>query len=225
MADPCVNVRCCDLEVCIGPTRIIRDVSFDCCGTDWVVLTGPSGAGKSTLLRAINGLCPPSAGQIWALGTQIPGRGRREARHVWRQTGTVFQELALFETRSAAANVELGLRAAGYRRDAARREARYWLGEFGLDGKADQYPAHLSGGERQRVALARAIAPRPQLLILDEPTSHLDNGSARVVLSAIKELVGQGATVVMASHREEEVAELQTCQIVLEQGRVTSVCR
>ena len=225
MDESCVNVRCCELQVCIGTAKIIHNVTFDCCQGEWVVVTGPSGAGKSTLLRAINGLCPPSAGRVWALGSWIPGRPRREARRVWRRTGTVLQELALFETRTAAGNVELGLSAAGHDRRSARREALTWLEQFGLADKTNEYPGSLSGGERQRVALARAIAPRPQLLVLDEPTSHLDHGSAKIVLTAIKELVHQGATVVMSSHRVEEVAALRTCHIVLECGRITSACR
>jgi ABC-type multidrug transport system ATPase subunit len=225
MVDACVNVRCCELEVCVGAAKVIRNVTFDCCSGEWVVITGPSGAGKTTLLRAINGLCPPSAGRVWALGSWIPGRSRREAQHAWRNTGTVLQELALFATRSAVANVEIGLRAAGHDHHSAQREARDWLERFGLADKTAEYPGRLSGGERQRVALARALAPRPQLLILDEPTAQLDNGSARIVLSAIKDLVRDGATVVMSSHREQEMAPLRTCQIVLEAGRLTRVCR
>jgi ABC-type methionine transport system ATPase subunit len=189
------------------------------------VITGPSGAGKTTLLRAINGLCPPTAGRVWALGSWIPGRSRQEAQHAWRNTGTVQQDVALFTTRSAAANVEIGLRSAGQDRQAARREARAWLDRMGLGDKAAEYPGRLSGGERQRVALARALAPRPQLLILDEPTAHLDHGSAKVVLLAIRDLVRDGATVVMSSHHKEELASLRTCEIVLEAGQVTRVCR
>jgi ABC-type methionine transport system ATPase subunit len=225
MGDACVNVRCCELEVCIGPAKVIRNVTFDCCSGEWAVITGPSGAGKTTLLRAINGLCPPSAGSVWALGSWIPGRSRREAQQAWRNTGTVLQELALFTTKSAEANVALGLRAAGRDQRSARREAQAWLERLGLADKAAEYPGRLSGGERQRVAIARALAPRPQLLLLDEPTAHLDHGSARIVLSAIKELVGEGATVIMSSHQEEEVAPLLTCQIVLESGKPTKVCR
>jgi ABC-type methionine transport system ATPase subunit len=225
MDDRCVNVRCCDLEVCIGDARIIRNVTFDCCRGDWMVVTGQSGAGKSTLLRAINGLCPPSAGRVWALGSWLPGRPRREARRVWRSTGTVQQEPALFQSKSVLANVEMGLRAAGVDRVAAGRQARDCLDRFGLDDKVRERPASLSGGERQRVALARAIAPGPELLILDEPTAHLDDGSARVVLSAIQDLVAQGATVVMSSHRESEVADLATCRIVLSEGRVSGGAR
>jgi ABC-type methionine transport system ATPase subunit len=225
MDDACVKVRCCELEVCIGAARVIRNVTFDCCSGEWAVITGPSGAGKTTLLRAINGLCPPTAGRVWALGSWIPGRSRREAQQAWRNTGTVLQELALFATRSAEANVAIGLRAAGHDQRSARREAMAWLDRFGIADKAAEYPGRLSGGERQRVAIARALAPRPQLLLLDEPTAHLDDRSARIVLSAIKELVGDGATVVMSSHREQEVAPLRTCQIVLEAGRPMRVCR
>lgn len=225
MGDACVNVRCCELEVCVGAARVIRNVTFDCCAGEWAVITGPSGAGKTTLLRAINGLCPPSAGKVWALGSWIPGRSRREAQQAWRNTGTVQQELALFATRSAESNVALGLRAAGYDPRSARREARAWLERFGLADKAAEYPGRLSGGERQRVAIARALAPHPSLLLLDEPTAHLDHGSARIVLAAIKDLVSDGATVIMSSHREQEVAPLRTCQIVLETGKPTEICR
>ncbi len=225
MDNDCVNVRCCELEICIGAAKVIENVSFDCCKGEWVVITGPSGAGKTTLLRAINGLCPPTVGRVWALGSWIPGRSSRDARLAWRNTGTVLQEPALFTTRSAAANVEIGLRSAGSDRESARREARYWLERFGLGDKAAEYPGRLSGGQRQRVALARALAPRPQLLILDEPTAHLDHGSAKIVLSAIRDLVADGATVIMSSHRQEEIESLRTCEIVLEAGRLTRICR
>jgi ABC-type lipoprotein export system ATPase subunit len=217
--DDCVNVRCCDLSVCVGTATIIRDVTFNCCSGEWTVISGASGAGKTTLLRAINGLCPPTTGRVWALGSWLPGRSRREAQRAWRRTGTVMQDLALFETRTALDNVSLALRATGWSRADARGEARMWLERFGLGDRFTAHPHYLSGGERQRVALARAIAPRPQLLILDEPTAHLDDGSAKIVLTAIKELVHDGATVVMASHRSEEVAPYQTCRITLESER------
>jgi ABC-type methionine transport system ATPase subunit len=136
-----------------------------------------------------------------------------------------MQDVALFSTRSVVANVEMGLRSAGIDGISARREALSWLERLGLKDKATEYPARLSGGERQRVALARALAPRPQLLMLDEPTAHLDHGSARIVLSAIRDLVNDGATVIMASHQLEEVKALRTCEIVLDGGRVTRICR
>jgi ABC-type multidrug transport system ATPase subunit len=213
-----VSVR--DVSVRVGRSQALDGISFDCSMGEWVLLAGPSGAGKSTLLRTINGLQAPTTGGVWTLGSLIPGRGRREARHVWRQTGTVQQEVALFETKSARANVELALRVAGHDRSSARHEGLKWLERFNIADKAEDYPWRLSGGERQRIALARALAPRPQLLILDEPTSALDLETAQVVLEAIKELVEENTTVLMSSHREVEVVEMCDRRIRLRKGRL-----
>jgi ABC-type multidrug transport system ATPase subunit len=215
-----VAVSVCDVSVRVGRSQALDRVSFDCARGAWVLLAGPSGAGKSTLLRTINGLQAPTTGRVWTLGSWIPGRGRGEARHVWRRTGTVQQEVALFETKSARANVELALRVAGHDRASARHEALAWLERFNIADKGDDYPWRLSGGERQRVALARALAPRPDLLILDEPTSALDLDMAQVVLEAIRELVGQNTTVLMSSHREVEVAQMCDRRIRLRKGRL-----
>jgi ABC-type multidrug transport system ATPase subunit len=194
MDEECVDVRCCDLTVCVGSVDVIQNVTFDCCGGEWVVLTGPSDAPKTALLRAINGLCPPSAGEVWAFGSWMPGRRRREEAEVRRRT-------------SITASVLAGFDPSGLSRAEQRREAHSWLEREG-----------------QRIALARALAPKPTLLILDEPTAHLDDGSARIVLAAVKDLVQQGATVVMASHREDDAVMWQTCRIVLDGGHVVSVC-
>ena len=216
--DPVVAVE--GLSVEAGGVEIIRRVWMTCRPGDWVVLVGPSGSGKSTLLRAINGLCRPTAGSIRTLGTVIPGRSRKESRRAWRQTGTVLQEVALFTTRTAEQNVALGLLASGWDRRTARREARRWLARLGLDDKAGSYPQSLSGGERQRVALARALAPAPRLLLLDEPTSALDQRTAATALDAVGELVERGGTVVMSSHRTEEIDDRCTKRAVLVAGRL-----
>ena len=213
-----VSVR--DVSVRVGRTQALDQVTFDCARGEWILLAGPSGAGKSTLLRTINGLQAPTSGRVRTLGSWIPGRGGREARDVWRRTGTVQQEVALFETKSARANVELALRVTGCDRDAARRRAMEWLERFNIGQKAEEHPWRLSGGERQRVALARALAPGPQLLILDEPTSALDLETARTVLEAIGELVRQNTTVLMSSHREVEAAEMCDRRIRLHRGRL-----
>jgi ABC-type multidrug transport system ATPase subunit len=215
-----VSVRLDEVSVRLGGAVVLEAVSFRCVQGEWTIVTGPSGAGKSTLLRTVNGLCAPSHGAAWVLGSRIPGRSRRESREVWRRTSTVLQEVALFETKSARANVELGLRAAGRDRRAARHLAREWLERFRLGDKLDAHPWRLSGGERQRVALARALAPRPRLLVLDEPTSALDRETARLVLEAIKELTLEGTTVLMSSHRDNEVVDLCDRHLRLRHGRV-----
>jgi polar amino acid transport system ATP-binding protein len=225
MGDPRVTVGISDVSVRSGDTRILEEVSFDCFEGEWTVIYGPSGAGKSTLLRAVNGLCPLTGGCISVLSTRLPGRSRREARAVWRQTGTVLQEVALFETKTALENVVLALRTVGLDRRTAREEAGGWLERLGLGDKLDAYPSRLSGGQRQRVALARAFAVRPRVLLLDEPTSALDRATAQTVLAIVKELVEGGTTVVMSSHRTDEVAEMCHQRVGLQNGRVSAIER
>lgn len=225
MASSRVAIDISGVSVGNGSGRILEDVSFECFEGEWTVIHGPSGSGKSTLLRAINGLCALAGGRISVLDTQLPGRSRREACAVWRQTGTILQEIALFETKTALGNAALALRTVGFGRKAAREEAKKWLEHLGLGEKLNEYPSRLSGGQRQRVALARAFAVRPRLLILDEPTSALDRGTAQIVLETVRKLVDGGATVVMSSHRMDEVAGICDQQVELQGGRLLAIER
>ena len=225
MVDLGVTLSVSDVSVSVRDARILEEVSFDCLAGEWTVIHGPSGSGKSTLLRAINGLYTPTRGYIRILDTRIPGRSRREARTVWRQTGTVLQEVALFETKTALENVVLALRTIGLDRRAAREEAGEWLERLNLGDKLPEYPSRLSGGQRQRVALARAFAVRPRLLVLDEPTSALDRATAQIVLATVKELAEEGTTAIMSSHRMEEVAEMCDRRIGLHDGRLSAIER
>ena len=208
MADTSPRIRFDNVTVQLGGRVVIDGFSFECAAGEWVVIVGPSGCGKTTLLRTINGLETPTAGTAVILDSAMPGRSPRQARQVWRRTGTVMQDIALFDTRNVRANVALGLKAAGQPRRAALAEASVWLERLGLADKQHERPVRLSGGQRQRVALARAFAPRPRLLVLDEPTSALDRATARTVLDAIKELASTGTAVVMSSHRVDEVDKL-----------------
>jgi len=225
MAEPRRIVTVAEVGIRIGHVWLLDDVSFHCYEREWTLIRGPTGAGKSTLLRAINGLYQPTRGCIWTLETPIPGRSPRQARVVWRQTGTVLQEVALFETKTALENVVLALRTVGLDRPAAHAQATVWLERFKLGDKVGAYPCHLSGGERQRVALARACAVEPRLLVLDEPTSALDNATAQAALQAVQELVGRGTTVVMSSHRVDEIVGLCDQQVVLRNGRIAEIER
>ena len=225
MVEKTVAVRVAAISLTIKGNQILDRVTFDCGAGQWTLVYGASGSGKSTLLRAINGLVAPDEGCIWTLGTRIPGRSGAKAREVWRRTGTLLQEVALFETRSALENVALALRTVGLERPLAREQAAHWLERLALGHKLGDYPARLSGGERQRVALARAFAIGPRLLILDEPTSALDEDTAVTVLTAIRELAQAGTAVVMSSHRLGEVAELCDQRIAMAQGKVVDLER
>jgi ABC-type methionine transport system ATPase subunit len=225
MADARVTLKVSDLSLRIGDRWLLDGVSFNSDEGTWTLVYGPSGSGKSTLLRVINGLLRPTRGTVWVMGTEIPGRSPRQARSIWRQTGTVLQEVALFETKTALQNVALALRTVRADRASAGMRAIIWLDRLKLGDKLHEYPGRLSGGERQRVALARAFAVQPRLLLLDEPTSALDHATARIALEAMKELVEQGTTVVMSSHRVDEIVGMCDQQIALRNGQVSNIER
>lgn len=208
-------VACTDLAIGQGRLELISNLNFSCYEGDCLAITGPSGSGKSTLLRTLSGLCLPRRGQVRVLGSLLPGRSAREAQRVWRNTGTVQQDAALFQTRSALGNVELALRVAGHSRKWARLEATAWLRRLGIGDKLHEPPRRLSGGQQQRVALARALSTRPKLLILDEPTSHLDYELARGILSLALGLVKEGSVLIMATHRIEEAEEFASSHVAL----------
>ena len=149
----------------------VRDVSFGLRAGDIGVLIGPSGCGKTTLLRAVAGLEPVASGTIKLAG-EIVSSTRINLAPEERQIGMVFQDYALFPHLSVGSNVGFGI----YRWAKDERVARIAevLELVGLSGQEDRFPHELSGGQQQRVALARALAPRPRLLLLDEPFSNLD---------------------------------------------------
>ena len=152
-------------------TPAVSRVTLGLPAGDIGVLIGPSGCGKTTLLRAVAGLEAISAGQIRLSGRVVSAPGRTEPAER-RRVGMVFQDYALFPHLDVERNVGFGLHALGRAERAAR--VREVLDLVGLQGSGTRYPHELSGGQQQRVALARALAPRPDLLLLDEPFSNLD---------------------------------------------------
>jgi len=162
------------------------------------VVTGPSGSGKTTLLHLLAGLELPDAGEVDVLGTsitQLDRSGRAEFRR--RHIGYVGQQAGLVPTLSALENVELALTLRGLAVDRARET----LVAVGLEERAEQRVARLSTGEQGRVAIARALAPRPALLLADEPTSRLDQGNAVAIGTLFVELARQyGTALICATH-------------------------
>jgi iron(III) transport system ATP-binding protein len=181
---------------------VIRGLSLALNRGTIACLLGPSGCGKTTVLRAIAGFEPLQGGRILLDGAVVssPGFAVPPER---RRVGMVFQDYALFPHLSVADNVGFGL--GSYKR--AERAAR--IGEVlrlvGLDGAGGKYPHELSGGQQQRVALARALAPRPQLLLLDEPFSNLDvDLRERLSLEVREILKAQGTTAILVTHDQYE---------------------
>ncbi|MYW66456.1 ATP-binding cassette domain-containing protein [Streptomyces sp. SID8379] len=207
-----------------GETVVLRDVDLDVAPHTVTALIGASGSGKSTLLRCANLLEEIDDGAIWLDGEEITDP-RADADAVRRRIGIVFQAYNLFPHMTVLENVTLAPRRVhGASREEAEERARGLLERLGLAAKADEYPDRLSGGQQQRAAIVRALAVRPRLLLLDEITAALDPELVGEVLDVVRDLKGEGMTMVLATHEmsfAREVAD-QVCflegGVVLERG-------
>ena len=188
------------------PLCILHENSFSVRTGESVAIVGASGSGKSTLLGLLAGLDQPSHGEV-ILDGQALGALDEDARAVLRGRllGFVFQSFQLLPALNALENVMLPLELAGLA--AARSEAEGWLVRVGLAQRLRHYPKHLSGGEQQRVALARAFAPRPKLILADEPTGNLDAQTGQQIIDLMFELNGErGTTLILVTHDEKIAA-------------------
>ena len=179
-------------------------------------MLGPNGAGKTTALRALAGLEPLTGGHITLDGVDVTAAPPED-----RDVGVVFQDYLLFPHLTALDNVAYGLRTRGVHKARARADAADWLDQVGLTDHAGHRPRQLSGGQAQRVALARALAPRPRLLLLDEPLAALDAGTRLVLRTDLRRhLVSYGGPAVVVTHDAVEAMVLTDSLVVLEGGRV-----
>jgi ABC-type lipoprotein export system ATPase subunit len=203
-----------------GMLAVLSGVDLDVSSGGYVAVTGPSGAGKSTLLSVLGGLEPLQEGTATIGDIDLAGLGGDELA-VYRQStvGFVFQHFGLLEALTAAENVELAGTLAGMRRTARRRRATEVLDAVGLSHRASHRPLQLSGGERQRVAIARALANRPRLLLADEPTGNLDEGSAATVIELLEQLRSERNCTLLVVTHNRAVADRAPLCVGLDQGR------
>ena len=207
-----------EISVAYGDTRIVKDVSFVLAAGTIGCLLGPSGCGKTTLLRAIAGFEPVSQGEV-----RLHGRLVSEPSYTVpperRRIGMVFQDFALFPHLSVANNVGFGLRG---QPKAVRRERIDELLELvGLRDAARQFPHELSGGMQQRVALARAMAPRPEILLLDEPFSSMDAELREQLAREVRDVLKrEGVTAILVTHDQLEAFAMADIIGVLGHGQV-----
>lgn len=207
---PSPVVRARNVHKAFDRLEVLRGIDLDVAPGETVVILGPSGSGKSTFLRCINHLEAIDRGSIEVDGEQIGyawrnGRldklSERATTIQRRKIGMVFQQFNLYPHMTAIENiVEAPIGVHGEKRSAATEHARQLLDRVGLSAKADSYPAQLSGGQQQRVAIARALAIRPRLMLFDEPTSALDPELVGEVLATMKDLAGQGMTMIVVTH-------------------------
>ncbi|MCI1709293.1 MAG: ABC transporter ATP-binding protein [Chiayiivirga sp.] len=186
----------------IAAQPVVRGVSFELAAGELGCLLGPSGCGKTTLLRAIAGFQPVARGRIDLRGEEASSANRAQPPER-RGLGFVFQDLALFPHLDVASNVGFGLQALA--RGARVPRVRETLDLLGLADFAARYPHELSGGQQQRVALARALAPRPDLLLLDEPFSSLDARLRASLREELRDLLKRlGLAAVLVTHDQDE---------------------
>lgn len=191
-----------NLSVCLQQTPIIHDISFSIDAGEIGCLLGPSGCGKTTLLRTIAGFETPDKGTITLNGQVIAEAGSvvpAEARNI----GMVFQDLALFPHLNVRANIAFGLQ--GKSRAEIRDRVSQLLDLIDMPQYANSYPHQLSGGQQQRVALIRAMAPRPDLLLLDEPFSSQDTDLRVQLAHEVREILNHdGITAILVTHDQNE---------------------
>ena len=183
-----------------GTVDILRGISLEVQASETLALTGPSGSGKSSLLMVMGGLEQATSGSITALDHDLTAMNEDAlARFRQGRMGIVFQSFHLIPTMTALENVATPLELAGA--SDAFETAEAALKDVGLGHRLTHYPAQMSGGEQQRVALARACAPRPAILLADEPTGNLDSTNGAAIMDLLFSLRDQyGATLVLVTH-------------------------
>ncbi|MDP7100963.1 MAG: ABC transporter ATP-binding protein [Rhodospirillales bacterium] len=203
-----------------GEVNILRGISLAVDQGEAVGIIGPSGGGKSTMMMVIAGLERVSSGQVETAGIDL-GQMDEDELALFRRdnVGIVFQDFHLIPTMTALENVAVPLEFAGI--EDAYERARDRLAAVGLDHRLEHYPGQLSGGEQQRVALARAFAPRPAILLADEPTGNLDGKTGQVVMDLLFELHDTAGTTLMLISHDRLLAERCDRIITLADGKIT----
>ncbi|PWK71742.1 ABC transporter ATP-binding protein [Aminobacter sp. AP02] len=213
MADPFLSIQ--NVKKSFGNVAVVKDFNLDVGAGEFVSFLGPSGCGKTTMLRIVAGFEEPSAGKVMIGGKDVTGLKPNQ-----RNIGMVFQAYALFPNLTVAQNIGFGLKVAGMPKAEAQARVAEMLNIIKLPDFGDRYPYQLSGGQQQRIALARALAPKPKLLLLDEPLSALD---AKVRISLREEIRSiqkkLGITTIFVTHDQEEALSMSDRIVVMNEGR------
>jgi polar amino acid transport system ATP-binding protein len=206
-----------------GDNEVLKGINIDVEPGEVIAIIGKSGSGKSTLLRCINGLETIDEGSISVAGAQLlPDDLHLKALRL--KVGMIFQSFNLFPHLSAGRNVMLSQMVVKKTPKAdAEVMAKKMLDRVGLGHKFDAYPDQLSGGQQQRVAIARALAMQPIALLCDEITSALDPELVNEVLAVVKELAGEGMTLMMVTHEMRFAREVCSRVVFMHQGRVHEI--
>ncbi|MCJ8310137.1 MAG: amino acid ABC transporter ATP-binding protein [Hyphomicrobiales bacterium] len=213
-----VKLNLIQVKKAFGDNLVLNGIDLEVVKGEMTCLIGASGSGKSTLLRCMNGLELIDDGEIWFNGLDIAEPGI-DLANVRRRIGIVFQSFNLFPHMNALDNVALApMKVLGKSRQEVREQAEDLFRRFGLLDHMHKYADQLSGGQQQRVAIIRALAMQPEIILFDEITSALDPVLVAEVLEMLRQLRGEGMTMVMATHEMNFARELADCICFMEDG-------
>lgn len=211
-------IKVIELHKYFGDLEVLKGVNATIAKGEVVCVIGPSGSGKSTFLRCLNLLEEPTKGEVFLDDISIVEH-KKEIDKLRQKTGMVFQQFNLFPNMTVIENIMLAPRKVLKMSDQdARTRAEKLLARVNLSEKADQYPSRLSGGQKQRVAIARALAMSPEIMLFDEPTSALDPEMVGEVLEVMKQLAGEGMTMVVVTHEMGFAREVADRVFYMDEG-------
>jgi putative spermidine/putrescine transport system ATP-binding protein len=202
-----------------GPNTVVKGFDLEVQQGEFVSFLGPSGCGKTTVLRMIAGFETPTTGKVMIDGRDVTALAPNK-----RRIGMVFQAYALFPNMNVFGNIAFGLKVAGLNKTETADRVQEMLKLIGLEHLAARFPYEMSGGQQQRVALARALAPRPQVLLLDEPLSALDAKIRVSLREEIRDIQRKlGITTVFVTHDQEEAMSISDRMVVMNAGRADQI--
>jgi len=211
-------IKVIELHKYFGDLEVLKGVNATIAKGEVVCVIGPSGSGKSTFLRCLNLLEEPTKGEVFLDNVSITEH-KKEIDKLRQKTGMVFQQFNLFPNMTVIENIMLAPRKVLKMSDQdARTRAEQLLARVNLSEKADQYPSRLSGGQKQRVAIARALAMSPEIMLFDEPTSALDPEMVGEVLEVMKQLAGEGMTMIVVTHEMGFAREVADRVFYMDEG-------
>jgi ABC-type lipoprotein export system ATPase subunit len=201
---------------------VLKSVSLTIQKGQFVAVYGPSGAGKTTLLNLISGIDKPTTGKIVVFDLELADQNEDTlAEYRCNQVGFVFQSYNLVSTLTVAENIAFPMEWKRAKSESIKKRVAELMKTFGLENRANHFPAQLSGGEQQRVAFARSLANDPPLLLADEPTGNLDTKNGQKIIQILQALKGEGKTIIVSTH-DAEIMPLADLKLYLDEGRLAN---
>ena len=205
-----------------GNTHALDHVSLTIEDGEFVFIVGDSGAGKSTLVKLLTRELKPTSGEIYINGRPVSRLPRRKIPELRREIGVVFQDFRLLKDRNVYDNIAFAQRAISVGPKLLKQNVARVLTLTGISEKYRHFPDQLSGGEQQRVAIARALVNNPGILLADEPTGNLDMGNTQAIMELFDRINARGTTVVVVTHNNEIVRQMNKRVIHLKNGSVVN---